>query len=46
MDRSTCLKARLNFQDGKPYLKEGEVATDLQIWYFPQLLKGMEGPKK
>jgi simple sugar transport system substrate-binding protein len=39
-------KGPLNFQDGKIYLKEGEVATDLQIWYLPQLLKGMEGPSK
>lgn len=39
-------KGPLTFQDGKPYLKEGEVATDLQIWYFPQLLKGMEGASK
>ena len=37
------LKGPLNFQDGKPYLKEGETATDLQIWYFPKLLEGMEG---
>ncbi len=36
----------LNFQDGSVYLKDGEVATDLQIWYFPQLLEGMEGPSK
>ncbi len=34
----------LNLQDGTPYLKEGEVATDVQIWYLPQLLEGMEGP--
>lgn len=33
----------LNLQDGTPYLKEGEVATDQQIWYLPQLLEGMEG---
>ena len=39
-------KGPLDFQDGKVYLKEGEVATDLQVWYFPQLLKGMEGPSK
>ena len=39
-------KGPLTFQDGKIYLKEGEVATDLQIWYLPQLLKGMEGPSK
>jgi simple sugar transport system substrate-binding protein len=39
-------KGPLNFQDGKIYLKGGEGATDLQIWYLPQLLKGMEGPSK
>ena len=39
-------KGPLQFQDGKVYLQEGEVATDLQIWYLPQLLKGMDGPKK
>ncbi|MCX8032296.1 MAG: BMP family ABC transporter substrate-binding protein [Thermoleophilia bacterium] len=33
----------LNLQDGTPYLAEGEVATDQQIWYLPQLLQGMEG---
>ncbi|MCL5734460.1 MAG: BMP family ABC transporter substrate-binding protein [Actinobacteria bacterium] len=33
----------LNLQDGAPYLKDGEVATDQQIWYLPQLLQGMEG---
>jgi simple sugar transport system substrate-binding protein len=33
----------LNYQDGTPFLAEGEVATDLQIWYLPQLLEGMEG---
>ncbi len=36
----------LDFQDGTPYLKEGQTATDNEIWYFPQLLKGMEGPSK
>ncbi|MFN7036802.1 MAG: BMP family ABC transporter substrate-binding protein, partial [Bellilinea sp.] len=33
----------LNYQDGTPFLAEGEAATDLQIWYLPQLLEGMEG---
>jgi len=33
----------LNLQDGTAYLNEGEVATDQQIWYLPQLLEGMEG---
>jgi simple sugar transport system substrate-binding protein len=33
----------LNWQDGTPFLAEGEVADDLQIWYQEQLLEGMEG---
>jgi simple sugar transport system substrate-binding protein len=33
----------LNLQDGSAYLKDGEKATDQQIWYLPQLLEGMEG---
>jgi simple sugar transport system substrate-binding protein len=33
----------LNFQDGSAYLADGEAATDLQIWYTPQLLEGIEG---
>jgi simple sugar transport system substrate-binding protein len=30
-------------QDGTVYLADGVVATDQQVWYLPQLLKGMEG---
>jgi len=33
----------LNLQDGTAYLADGEVATDLQTWYLPQLLEGMVG---
>ncbi len=33
----------INFQDGTAFLKDGEVATDKQVWYMPQLLEGMEG---
>jgi len=33
----------LNYQDGTPFLADGEVATFKQIWYLPQLLEGMEG---
>jgi simple sugar transport system substrate-binding protein len=36
-------KGPMNLQDGTPYLKGGEAATDVQIWYLPQLLEGMEG---
>ena len=33
----------LNYQDGTPFLADGEVATDVQIWYTEQLLEGMVG---
>ena len=33
----------LSLQDGTAYLADGEVATDQQVWYLPQLLEGMEG---
>jgi simple sugar transport system substrate-binding protein len=36
-------KGPLKLQDGTAYLKDGEVATDLQVWYLPQLLEGMVG---
>jgi simple sugar transport system substrate-binding protein len=39
-------KGPLSFQDGSVFLKDGEIAKDLQIWYLPKLLKGMEGPSK
>jgi simple sugar transport system substrate-binding protein len=37
-------KGPLQYQNGSDFLKAGETATDQQIWYMPQLLKGMEGP--
>jgi len=33
----------LNFQDGSTFLSDGEKATEVQIWYMPKLLEGMEG---
>ena len=33
----------LNYQDGTPFLADGELATDTQIWYLGQLLEGIEG---
>ena len=39
-------KGPLDYQDGKPFLKAGEVATDKQVWYMEQLLKGMAGESK
>lgn len=37
-------KGPLNFQDGSPYLADGQVASDMQVWNLPKLLEGMEGP--
>jgi len=39
----TLWKGPLNLQDQTEYLKDGETATDQQIWYLPQLLEGMQG---
>ena len=36
----------INLQDGSEYIKAGEIATDDQIWYLPQLLEGMQGPSE
>jgi basic membrane lipoprotein Med (substrate-binding protein (PBP1-ABC) superfamily) len=36
----------INLQDGSEYIPAGEVATDEEIWYLPQLLEGMEGPSE
>ncbi|MGV8025320.1 MAG: BMP family protein [Anaerolineaceae bacterium] len=33
----------INLQDGTSFLADGEVATDFQVWYLPQLLEGMVG---
>lgn len=33
----------IKLQDGSVYLADGVVGTDLQVWYLPQLLEGMEG---
>ena len=33
----------INLQDGPEYVPAGEVATDPQIWYAPQILEGMTG---
>lgn len=39
-------KGPLQFQDGTDFLKAGQTATPQQIWYMPQLLKGIEGQSK
>ena len=36
-------KGPITLQDGTVYIKAGMAPTDQQIWYLPQLLKGMEG---
>ena len=36
-------KGPLVLQDGSAYLNAGQVATDQQVWYLPQLLQGMQG---
>lgn len=33
----------LYLQDGSLYIEAGKEATDDQVWYLPQLLRGMEG---
>ena len=42
-DKLNLFSGPLNFQDGSVYLKEGETATDHQIWYTKQLLEGIDG---
>jgi simple sugar transport system substrate-binding protein len=42
-EKVKLFKGPLNYQDGSPFIKEGEIATDKQIWYMEQLLEGMEG---
>jgi simple sugar transport system substrate-binding protein len=41
--RLNLFKGPLNYQDGKPFVKAGEIASDGQIWYMEQLLEGMSG---
>lgn len=33
----------LEYQDGTVFVKAGQTATDKDIWFAPQLLRGMEG---
>jgi len=42
-DKIQLFKGPLNYQDGSVFLKDGEKATDQQIWYLKQLLEGMDG---
>lgn len=36
----------LYYQDGSTFLKPGEIATDKQVWYMEQFLKGMKGQSR
>jgi simple sugar transport system substrate-binding protein len=33
----------LNYQDGTEFLADGQVASEVEIWYLSQLLEGIEG---
>ena len=44
--KAQLFKGPLDYQDGTPFLKAGEVASDQQVWYMKQLLKGMIGQSK
>ena len=35
-------KGPLNYQDGKPFIKAGQIASDKQIWSMEQLLEGID----
>jgi simple sugar transport system substrate-binding protein len=36
-------KGPLNYQDGSPFVKAGQKASDKQVWYMEQLLQGIDG---
>lgn len=44
--RLNLLTGPLNYQDGKPFLKSGDVADNNQLWFMEQLLEGMSGQSK
>ena len=35
-------KGPLNYQDGKPFIEAGQIASDKQIWSMEQLLQGID----
>jgi len=45
-EKIQLFKGPLYYQNGKSFLKDGEVASDRQIWYMEQLLEGMKGESK
>ncbi|MEW5910370.1 MAG: BMP family ABC transporter substrate-binding protein [Thermodesulfobacteriota bacterium] len=42
-NKINLFKGPLDYQDGTPFLKKDEIASEKQIWYMGQLLKGMLG---
>ena len=42
-NKVNLFKGPLDYQNGTPFLKKDETATEKQIWYMSQLLKGMLG---
>ncbi len=36
-------KGPMKYQDGRSFLRPGEVASDKKLWYMKQLLQGMDG---
>jgi len=44
--KAQLFKGPLEYQDGTTFIKAGAVATDQQVWYMKQLLKGMKGQSK
>ena len=41
--KANLFKGPLNYQDGSPFVKGGQTASDKQVWYMKQLLEGMDG---
>jgi simple sugar transport system substrate-binding protein len=44
--KAKLFKGPLFYQDGSVFVRAGQNATDAQIWYMEQLLKGMTGQSK
>ncbi len=42
--RINLFQGPLYYQNGSVFVEEGKSATDKDIWYMEQLLKGMDGP--
>jgi simple sugar transport system substrate-binding protein len=44
--KAKLFKGPLFYQDGSVFVKAGQNATDHEVWYMEQLLKGMTGQSK